>query len=147
MTRITTLDIPQLTRSTVGFDNLLNEVSRQIENSKSNGYPPYNVVRVNENEWVISIAIAGFGMDDLDIVLDKNILTVEGTSPASKEDTKEYLHKGIGFRNFRRYFTLADYVEVEKATLELGILNIFLKRNIPDEMQPKKIQINYNPSE
>jgi molecular chaperone IbpA len=141
MTRLTTLDLPHFTRATVGFDRLFDEIQRDFTNSKSNGYPPYNVAEINENEWMISLAVAGFGMDNLDITLDKNTLTVEGTAPIGGEDVK-YLHKGIAGRNFRRQFTLAEHIEVANATLELGMLNIHLKRNVPEELQPKKIAIN-----
>lgn len=144
MTRITTLDIPNLHRATIGFDRLLNELDRQFANSQSQGYPPYNIVQINEDEFMISIAVAGFDMDNLDIIKDKNILRIEGTSPKSDENVN-YLHKGIGGRNFRREFTLADYVEVEGATLELGMLNIHLKREVPKALQPKKIAINAAP--
>jgi molecular chaperone IbpA len=135
-----TLDFPQFTRSTVGFDRLFDELQREFANSKTTGYPPYNVAEINDNEWMISIAVAGFGMDNLDITLDKNTLTVEGTAPVGGEDVK-YLHKGIAGRNFRRQFTLAEHIEVANATLELGMLNIHLKRNVPEELQPKKIAI------
>lgn len=144
MTRITTLDIPNLHRATIGFDRLLNELDRQFANSQSQGYPPYNIVQINEDEFMISIAVAGFDMDNLDIIKDKNILRIEGTSPKSDENVN-YLHKGIGGRNFRREFTLADYVEVEGATLELGMLNIHLKREVPKALQPKKIAIKAAP--
>ena len=141
MTRLTTLDLPHFTRSTVGFDRLFEELNRDFSNSKSAGYPPYNVAEINNDEWMISIAVAGFGMDNLDITLDKNTLTVEGKAPMGSEDVK-YLHKGIAGRNFRRQFTLADHIEVANATLELGMLNIHLKRNVPEALQPKKIAIN-----
>jgi len=140
MTRTMTLDFPQFTRATVGFDRLFDELQREFANSKTTGYPPYNVAEINDNEWMISIAVAGFGMDNLDITLDKNILTVEGTPPKGAENVK-YLHKGIGGRSFRRSFTLADHIEVANATLELGVLNIQLKRNVPEALQPKKIAI------
>ncbi len=140
MTRLTTLDLPNFHRATVGFDRMFNELSREFANSKSQGYPPYNVVQENDDEYTISLAVAGFGMDNLDITLEKNVLTIEGTSP-DVPDGRNYLHKGIGNRNFRRDFTLAEHVEVEQAGLELGMLNIHLKRNVPEEMQPKKIAI------
>jgi len=140
MTRLTTYDLPQISRSAVGFDRLFNEMTRQFENTKSNSYPPYNVVEMNEDEWMISVAVAGFRIDDIDITLESNILTVEGNSPKNEEGVK-YLYKGIGGRNFRRQFTLAEHLEVGYANLDLGILNIFLKRNVPEEMQPKKIHI------
>lgn len=140
MTRLTTLDLPNLHRATIGFDRLFNEIDRQFANSQSNGYPPYNIVQINDDEYMITLAVAGFGMDNLDVTKDGNILRVEGASPKGGE-TVNYLHKGIGTRNFRREFTLADHVEVEGATLELGMLNIHLKRVVPEELQPKKIAI------
>jgi molecular chaperone IbpA len=144
MTRLQTLDLPTFHRATVGFDQMFREMDRMFENSKSTGYPPYNIAQINNDEYMISLAVAGFGMDNLDITLDKNILTVEGTT--SKEDeTVNYLHKGIGGRNFRRQFTLADHIEVANATLDLGMLNIHLVRNVPDELQPKKIEIKTGP--
>jgi molecular chaperone IbpA len=140
MTRTMTLDFPTFTRSTVGFDRLFDELNREFANTKSTGYPPYNVAELNDDEWMISVAVAGFGMENLDITLDKNTLTVEGTAPGGDEDVK-YLHKGIGGRNFRRAFTLAEHVEVEGAELKNGILNIHLVRNVPEALQPKKISI------
>jgi len=140
MTRLTTLDLPNFHRATVGFDRMFQEMDRMFENSKSNGYPPYNIVQINDDEYMISLAVAGFGMGNIEITLEKNILTIEGTSPKGGENVN-YLHKGIGERNFRRQFTLADHIEVRQAGLELGMLNIHLKRNVPEEMQPKKIAI------
>jgi molecular chaperone IbpA len=142
MTRLTTLDLPNFHRATIGFDRLFDELERSFANSPNgNGYPPYNIAQINEDEYMISLAVAGFGMDNLDITKDKNVLRVEGTSPKGDEEVN-YLHKGIGGRNFRREFTLADHVEVQGATLELGMLNIHLKREVPEELQPKKIEIN-----
>ena len=140
MTRLTTLDLPQLHRATIGFDRLFNELDRSFANSQSQGYPPYNIAQIDEDEYMISLAVAGFGMDNLDITKDKNILRVEGTSPKGDENVN-YLHKGIGGRNFRRQFTLAEHIEVEDATLELGMLNIHLVRNVPEAQKPKKIAI------
>ena len=144
MTRLTTLDLPSFRRATIGFDRLFEEMDRQFANSTSQGYPPYNIAQINEDEYMISIAVAGFGMDNLDITKDKNILRIEGTSPKGDEKVN-YLHKGIGGRNFRREFTLADHVEVVDANLSLGMLNIRLKREVPEELQPKKIEIKTGP--
>jgi molecular chaperone IbpA len=140
MTRYTTLDLPHFHKASVGFDRLFTEMERTFANSKATSYPPYNIVQINEDEYMITVAVAGFAMSDLDIVKDKNILRVGGARPESEEEV-EYLHKGIGGRNFRREFTLADHVEVEGATLELGMLNIHLKRVVPEELQPKQIEI------
>jgi len=143
MTRLTTLDLPNFHRATIGFDRLFNEMETRFANSASQGYPPYNIAQINEDEYMISLAVAGFGMDNLEITKDGNILKVEGTSPKGDE-TVNYLHKGIGGRNFRKEFTLADHVEVQNANLELGMLNIHLVREVPEELQPKRIKITDN---
>ena len=140
---MTTLDIPSIHRHFVGFDQMFNEMDRMFENSanKGAGYPPYNIAQINENEFMISLAVAGFGMDNLSIEKDGNVLQIEGKAPIGDEKVN-YLHKGIGGRNFRREFTLAEHVDVKNASLELGMLNIHLKREVPEELQPKKIKIN-----
>ena len=140
MTRLTTLDLPNFHRATIGFDRLFDEMETRFANSASNGYPPYNIVQINEDEYMISLAVAGFGMANLDVTKDKNILRIEGNAPKGG-DHVNYLHKGIGGRNFRREFTLADHVEVVSAGLDLGMLNVHLKREVPEELQPKKIEI------
>ena len=141
MTRLTTLDLPHLHKATIGFDRLFNELERGFANSPNgNGYPPYNIAQINEDEYMISVAVAGFGMDNLSIEKDGNILKIEGVAPKGDEHVN-YLHKGIGGRNFRREFTLADHVEVVNATLELGMLKVHLVREVPEALQPKKIAI------
>jgi molecular chaperone IbpA len=141
MTRLQTLNIPNLHRASIGFDQMFNELERSFANTpNSQGYPPYNIAQINDDEYMISIAVAGFGMDNLDITKDGKILRIEGTSPKGDEEVN-YLHKGIGGRNFRREFTLADHVDVKQAGLELGMLNVHLVRELPEELQPKKIDI------
>lgn len=142
MTRYTTLSLPnEFNRASIGFDRMFNELERSFSNSSAqNSYPPYNIVQVDEDEYMISLAVAGFGMDNLDITHDGNELVVEGTTPPGGEEVN-YIHKGIAGRNFKRSFKLADHVQVENANLELGMLNIFLKRVVPEELQAKKIAI------
>ena len=142
MTRLTTIDLPNFHRATIGFDRIFNQMERQFANSPNGqGYPPYNIAQINEDEFMISLAVAGFGMDNLSIEKDGDQLKVEGTAPKGDEEVN-YLHKGIGGRNFRREFTLADHVEVLNASLDLGMLNIHLVRKIPEALKPKKIAIN-----
>ena len=141
MTRIDTINLPHFHRATIGFDRLFEQMDRQFANSPNGqGYPPYNIVQINEAEFMISVAVAGFAMDNLSITKDGDMLKIEGTAPKGDEEVN-YLHKGIGGRNFRREFTLAEHVEVEEAALELGMLNIHLKRNVPEELLPKTIKI------
>ena len=141
MTRLETLNLPQFHRATIGFDRLFNELERGFANSPNgNGYPPYNIAQINDDEYMISLAVAGFGMDNLEIEKDGKMLHIVGTAPKGDEDVN-YLHKGIGGRAFRREFTLADHVEVSNASLELGMLNVHLTREVPEALKPKKIKI------
>jgi molecular chaperone IbpA len=143
MTKTLTLrasDIPQLHKFGIGFDNMFDELLRINAQQSTNNYPPYNIVQINENEFMISLAVAGFGEDNLSVTKDKNMLIIEGKQNSTEEP--EYLHRGISRRDFTREFKLADYVEIENAHLELGILSVYLKREVPEDSKPKKIAIN-----
>jgi molecular chaperone IbpA len=137
------LDIPSIHKFAVGFDNLFDEMLRINAQQGSTNYPPFNIVQINEDEYQISLAVAGFGPDNIDVTKEGNYLVIEGTPVLPLEDIN-YLHKGISTRSFRREFKLADHVDIENCNLELGILSINLKRTIPEEQKPKKIAINYN---
>ena len=139
MPRVTNLDMSRLNRGTIGFERVFDALFTEAGHRHEHNYPPYNIVQLDDNDYMISIAVAGFSMEYLNIVKDKNVLRVEG-NPADEGDVR-YLHKGIGGRRFRREFTLADYVEVESAELELGMLNIRLKRIVPADLLPKTIEI------
>ena len=150
MTKTLTLrsfDIPQITKFGIGFDNMFDDLMRVTAQQSNTNYPPYNLVQINEDEYLISIAVAGFGHDNLSVTKDKNFLIVEGTHAAetveNNDSTAVYLHKGISERSFRREFQLADHVEITNANLELGILSIHLTREVPEEMKPKTIAITY----
>ena len=141
MTRLQTLDLPQFHRATIGFDRLFEQMNAQFANSPNgNGYPPYNIAQLNEDEYMISIAVAGFSMDNLEITTERDQLKIVGTAPKGDAEVN-YLHKGIGGRNFRREFTLADHVVVAGAELDLGMLNVHLKREVPEALKPKTIEI------
>jgi len=143
MTRTTTLDLPSLHRSTVGFDRLFDELGRQFANSSQSGYPPYDVVQVSEDEYTVSLAVAGFTMNELSVVKEKDTLRITGENQKGDPDTgAEYLHRGIAKRNFTREFTLADHVEVADAHLDLGMLTVRLVREVPEAAKPKQIRIS-----
>jgi molecular chaperone IbpA len=127
----------------IGFDQMFDDMDRLFENSaqKGAGYPPYNIAQINEDEFMVTLAVAGFSMDNLDVTKEGNVLSIEGSKNPS-DDTVNYLHKGIAERTFRRDFTLADHVDVRSADLELGMLNIHLVREVPEAMKPKKIALN-----
>ncbi|WP_342740880.1 Hsp20 family protein [Bradyrhizobium sp. B117] len=132
-------DWTPLWRSSIGFDHLfdaLDEVQRTAEET----YPPYNIERLDENSFRISVALAGFSPDEVALTAEHNVLTLEGRK-MEKQD-KTFLHRGISNRNFKRQFTLADYVEVKGARFENGLLLIDLQREIPEAMKPRRIEIN-----
>ena len=150
MTKTLTLrsfDLPALTKFGIGFDNMFDELMRVSAQQSSTNYPPYNIVQINEDEYMISIAVAGFGQDNLSVTKDKKFLIIEGKHAAENVEVEDptaiYLHKGISERSFRREFQLADHVEISNAHLELGILSIHLKREVPEEARPKTIAITY----
>jgi molecular chaperone IbpA len=148
MTKTLTLrsfDIPALTKFGIGFDNMFDELMRVSAQQSSTNYPPYNIVQINDDEYTISLAVAGFGLDNLSVTKDKNFLIIEGKEYQSDSEkiVPNYLHKGISNRDFRREFQLADHVEISNAHLELGILSVHLKREVPEEAKPKTIAITY----
>jgi molecular chaperone IbpA len=148
MTKTLTLrsfDIPSIHKFGIGFDNMFDELMRVSAQQSSTNYPPYNIVQINEDEYMISLAVAGFGLDNLSVTKDKKFLIIEGKEyqPDSEKIVPNYLHKGISNRDFRREFQLADHVEISNAHLELGILSIHLKREVPEDAKPKTIAITY----
>jgi len=148
MTKTLTLrsfDIPTLTKFGIGFDNMFDELMRVSAQQSSSNYPPYNIVQINEDEYTISLAVAGFGLDNLSVTKDKNFLIIEGKEYQSDSEkiVPNYLHKGISNRDFRREFQLADHVEISNAHLELGILSVHLRREVPEDAKPKTIAITY----
>ena len=150
MTRTLTLrslDIPSIHKFGIGFDNMFDELMRVSAQQGNTNYPPYDIVQINDDEYMISVAVAGFGHDNLSVTKDKKVLIIEGKHSRDTVDnedaTAKYLHKGISERNFRREFQLADHVEISNAHLELGILNIHLKREVPEDAKPKTISISY----
>ena len=141
MTKLTALDLHPFYRNAIGVDRLFDRLINNIESTSQTNYPPYNIVQNDEDSYTIEIAVAGFGMEDLEITQDQNTLTIAGN--VVDEVETNYLHKGIAGRNFRREFTLADHVEVIDAQLNKGILVINLKRELPEAMKPKTIAIGH----
>ncbi|PZT95455.1 Hsp20 family protein [Brevundimonas sp.] len=139
-----TYDFSPLYRSAVGFDrlaNLLESASRAT--SQDTGYPPYNIETTGENAYRIEIAVAGFASDELNIEVKENLLTVTGRKTANDDAAtqKTYLHRGLAERDFERRFQLADYVVVTDANLVNGLLSISLKRELPEALKPRRIEI------
>ena len=133
-----TYDFAPLWRSTIGFDrlfDLLDETQRGVEDN----YPPYNIERLAEDRYQISLALAGFSPDEITITAEQNVLTVEGRK--AEKDQHEYLYQGISARPFKRQFNLADHVQVKNAAFDNGLLRIELFRELPEAMKPRRIPI------
>ncbi|WP_292897108.1 Hsp20 family protein [Nitratireductor sp.] len=135
------VDFSPLYRSTVGFDRLFSMLDTLGQPDNGQTYPPYNIERTGEDAYRISMAVAGFGEEDISIEAHRNVLTVKGEKSTEQKDEGELLYRGIASRSFERRFQLADHVEVAGASLENGLLHIELTRNIPEEMKPRRIPI------
>ena len=136
-------DLTPLYRSTVGFDRLFSMLDRAPGfDAASPGYPPYNIERTGENDYRVTVAVAGFSEEDLSIELKENALTIRGEKEQSEQEKKgEVLYQGIAARAFERVFQLADFVQVKGANLENGLLHVDLVREIPEAKKPRTIQI------
>ena len=139
MTRVTTLNLPEFHRSILGMDRLMNDFNR-LDNS---GYPPYNIESIGEDKYKITLALAGFKRTDLTITVKEGLLTIEGKrdNVEIESEDRQFIHKGIGNRAFQRQWKLAEYVEVVDATMKDGLLFVLLERQVPEEKQPKTIEI------
>lgn len=133
-------DFAPLYRSTIGFDRLAQLLDNAAGLDSDAGYPPYNIERLGENQYRITMAIAGFVDDELKIEVKEQMLTVKGEKKPDAGD-RQYLHRGIAARSFERRFQLADHVEVSGANLKDGLLDIDLSRNVPERLKPRVIPI------
>ena len=134
-----TFDFSPLWRSTIGFDHLADLLDSSLRQSTDDNYPPCNIERCGEDAYRISLAVAGFGVDDIAVTAERDTLIVEGKKPESGQ--REYLYHGIAARPFRRVFNLAEYVQVKQASFKDGLLVIDLVREIPEAMKPRRIPI------
>ncbi len=141
-----TIDLSPLYRSFIGFDHLASMLDAANRSEKQNGYPPYNIELTGEDKYRITMAIAGFSQDDVEIELKENTLRIAGQNQAddNQEGERKFLHKGISERNFERTFQLGDYIKVIGADMENGLLHVYLEREIPEAKKPRKIEIGGN---
>jgi molecular chaperone IbpA len=134
------LDFSPLFRTAIGFDRL----ARQLETARTapdaQSYPPYNIEKTGEDSYVLTMAVAGFGPNDIEVVARENVLTVAGRAPQGEEG-RSFLYRGIAGRAFERRFVLADHIVVEGANLENGLLQLNLKRVVPEALKPRRIAV------
>ena len=139
---MTTFDLSPLFRTSVGFDRLARMLNADARLENGGGFPPYNIKAADENRYEITMAVAGFSENDLQITSEQNRLIVSGNIRGEEEgDESTYLYRGIATRSFERRFNLADHVKVTGARLDNGLLHIELEREIPEEMKPRSIEI------
>ena len=135
----TNVDLTPFRRSTVGFDRLFDLLESGQSPFGGETYPPFDLTSDGEDRYRITLAVAGFKPEEVDITAQQNLLIVSGRK--AEQDDKGYIHHGIATRSFERRFVLGDYVQVKNAEMKDGLLNIELVREIPEEMKPKKIEI------
>ena len=135
-------DLSPYRRSTVGFDRLFDLLENGARAPQAENYPPFNIERLGDDRYRITLAVAGFTTDEIDIVAQQNLLQISGRKGEETADRSRFLHVGIAHRGFDRRFELADFVRVEAANLADGLLTVDLIREVPEAMKPKKIAIN-----
>jgi molecular chaperone IbpA len=135
-----TFDFSPLYRSTVGFDRLFDMLDQTARMEAAPSWPPYNVEKIGDDRYRITMAVAGFGADDIEITQKENTLLVTGQKHPEQENA-QLLHRGIATRNFKQTFNLADHVKVTGANMENGLLTVDLVREVPEEMKPRRIEI------
>jgi molecular chaperone IbpA len=134
------LNLDPFWRTSIGFDRLLDLMDQSLRFEPEDHYPPCNIVRTGENDYRISLAVAGFKPEQLNVTVNQNTLIVTGNA-GERPDEGEYLYRGIAGRSFERRFNLADYVQVKSASLDQGLLQIELERELPEAMKPRRIEI------
>jgi molecular chaperone IbpA len=139
MNALTRFDTQALNRALIGFDSLFNDVERRFSNSIPN-YPPYNVLKHDDNSFEIEVAVAGFDREDVSIEVDQSLLIIKGQRP-KEDDTSKYVYRGLAARDFERTFTLAEHIIVGDAELTNGILSVKLTREVPEALKPRVIAI------
>ena len=135
-----TIDFSPLLRSSIGFENL-NRLVDLATRGEGDSFPPYNIEKLGQDSYRISMAVAGFSQAELDLTVQDNVLIVVGRTEQADEDGREFIHRGIAKRAFERRFSLADTIKVVGASYESGLLNIELKREVPEHKKPRKIEI------
>jgi len=135
------VDLTPLMRATVGFDRMMNLLDAQTRHDQGDGYPPYNIEKTGDDDYRITMAVAGFGEDDLDVTVKENSLTIKGKKANGEPEGVKYLYRGIATRSFERRFELADHIKVTGAHLENGFLSLDLVREVPEAMKPRSIKI------
>ena len=141
MTQLTRFDTNALNRALVGFDTMFNDFEHRFANQLKDNYPPYNIVKHDEDTYEIEIAVTGFAKEEVTVEIDQSQLIVKGIRDKSNDVTAEFLHRGLALRDFTRSWTLAEHMEVGDGTIKNGVLTIELKRVVPDALKPRVLKL------
>ena len=140
MNQLVRFDTNALNKALLGFDEIFNNFENRFANQINNNYPPYNIIKQDENYYQLEIAVTGFTKDEITVEIDQNQLIVKGVR--NKDVTEaEYLHRGLALRDFTRSWTLAEHMEVDQGTIKNGVLTIELKRGVPEALKPRVLKI------
>ena len=140
MNQLVRFDTNSLNRALLGFDTLFNDFEHRFANQINNNYPPYNIIKHDEDSYEIEIAVTGFTPEEVTVEIDQNQLIVKGQHDAENEDT-QYLHRGLATRSFTRSWTLAEHMEVKEGKIKNGVLTIELKRVVPEALKPRVLKL------
>ena len=141
MTQLVRFDTNALNKALLGFDTMFNDFEHRYANQLKDNYPPYNIVKHNDDTYEIEIAVTGFYKDEIIVEIDQNQLIVKGIRDKNSDVTAEFLHRGLAFRDFTRSWTLAEHMEVGEGTIKNGVLTIELKRIVPDALKPRVLKL------
>lgn len=141
MNQLVRFDTNALNRALLGFDSLFENFEQRFANQINNNYPPYNIVKHNENSYELEIAVTGFDKDEITVEIDQNQLVVKGVREKDEDSTAEFLHRGLALRDFTRSWTLAEHMEVGDVKIKNGVLTIEIRRVIPEALKPRILKI------
>ena len=141
MNQLVRFDTNALNKALLGFDDIFSTVERRFANQINNNYPPYNIVKHDENSYELEIAVTGFTKEEITVEIDQNQLIVKGESMTTAHPAESYLHRGLAFRDFTRSWTLAEHMEVDEGSIKNGVLSIAIKRVVPEALKPRVLKI------
>jgi molecular chaperone IbpA len=141
MNQLVRFDTNALNKALLGFDSLFDNFEHRFANQINNNYPPYNIVKHDENSYELEIAVTGFAKDEVTVEIDQNQLIVKGVRDKNSDTTAEFLHRGLAFRDFTRSWTLAEHMEVDEGSIKNGVLTIAIKRVVPEALKPRVLKI------
>jgi len=141
MNQLVRFDTNALNKALLGFDEIFNNFEHRFANQINNNYPPYNVIKKDENNYELEVAVTGFAPEEVTVEIDQNQLIVKGERKRNDDEDTQYLHRGLATRDFNRAWTLAEHMEVDTGTIKNGVLRIALERVVPEALKPRVLKI------